>query len=219
MKIRWITWCAIAAFGLAGCNAEGFDSEPSARLGESCGSSDPDRLCLSLKYVVYRDAQGQPVVSEDEALRNLARINAVWNQCDIAFEIEGYQPSTAERYGLRFSTASSAELTNIRRAFMDTRTLLVVTTGTWSGTLGAGSANAWTAMPGSGTYGVVLEEPIGDYPNLIAHELGHYLGLGHVSDVGDVMNAVIYASSTRLTAEQCEVARATARSYWSEMLR
>ena len=54
---------------------------------------------------------------------------------------------------------------------------------------------------------------------LIAHELGHYLNLEHVSDQYNVMNPVVYGNSFNLTDDQCAEARATAISFWSNALR
>ncbi|MCM2279461.1 MAG: matrixin family metalloprotease [Oligoflexia bacterium] len=190
-----------------------------AGLGASCRSTDSTRLCLSLKYVVYKDSSGRPLVSEDDTLKNLEQINSIWSQCGIVFEIGQFLPVTAPDYGLSLNTPTASELGSIRGTFEDATTLLVVTTGTWSGSLGSGSANAWTTMPGGSPLGVVMEESVGTYPNIIAHELGHYLGLDHVSDTGDVMSPVIYASSTALTDGQCGAARDTAVSNWTRMLR
>ncbi len=191
----------------------------STRLGDSCHTSDPAHLCLSLKYVVYENLQAKAIVSGQEALQNLALINKTWLQCNIGFEIGEYLSVDPQKYGLSFNTSSMSELSQIRSEFDDNSTLLVVTTGAWSGSLGAGAANAWTTMPGGGTYGAILEEPVGNYPNIIAHELGHYLNLSHVSDTSDVMNPVIYQGSTQLTTNQCEMARSAASYYWKTMLR
>ncbi|OFZ18492.1 MAG: hypothetical protein A2X94_00685 [Bdellovibrionales bacterium GWB1_55_8] len=189
----------------------------SAKLGESCAGSG--NLCLSIRTVIYKDEQGKPVVSETDTLENLAQINRIWAQCSIAFEIGEYHPVDPRDFGLNFNTSTTAELTGIRQTFGDPAMLVVVTTGAWAGTLGAGAANAWTMMPGGGDYGVVLESIVGTYPNIIAHELGHYLNLGHVSDTTDVMNAIIYQGSTSLTATQCSQARAAAAYYWKSMYR
>jgi hypothetical protein len=67
--------------------------------------------------------------------------------------------------------------------------------------------------------GVVMEQPVGAYPNIIAHELGHYLNLGHVSDSANVMNPIIYSNSTRVDPSQCEAARAAATYWWTNMIR
>jgi hypothetical protein len=73
-----------------------------------------------------------------------------------------------------------------------------------------GTPNAWTAMPGSSPSGTVIEGRVAAYPEMIAHELGHYLNLEHVKDATDLMNPIIYRTSTRLSPDQCENVRKTA---------
>lgn len=189
--------------------------------GESCGGGKPGRLCLALRYVVYRDEAGEDVLSREDALRNLRRINEVWGRCNLAFQIESFEVVAPAEHGLAYRTQGLPELDDIRDAFGDENTLLVATTGPWSrkGSLGRNRANAWTAMPGNGPYGVVLEKSVARYGNIIAHELGHYLNLLHVSDAAELMNPVIYSDSTRITSEGCATARQTARTHWARMLR
>ena len=187
-------------------------------VGPSChGGSD----CLALKYVVYKDSAGVPVVSQDEAIANVQSINQTWSACGISFQMDEFLAVNPVDFGLTFNTANNSELDPIRRAFDGSDTLLVVTTGKWdrTGTLGSTGANAWTNMPGSSALGAILESAVGTYPNIIAHELGHYLNLPHVSDTTDLMNPVIYSTSTRLTSSQCSAALAAVTHYWSAMLR
>ena len=178
-------------------------------------------MCLALKYVVYEDPTAKPVVSQTEALSNLATINSTWSQCNITFQIDQYLPVDPTKSSLAFNTANSSELDSIRKTYEDTSTLLVVTTGTWNraGTLGSTGANAWTNMPGNNIYGAILEATVGTYPLIIAHELGHYLNLDHASDATDLMNPLIYSTSTTLTQFQCTAAQAASRNYWKAMLR
>jgi hypothetical protein len=75
-------------------------------------------------------------------------------------------------------------------------------------------------MPGGGgPFGAILERPVASFANIIAHELGHYLNLYHVSDATDIMNPIIYSSSTKLTSSQCATARSAASFFWSKMYR
>jgi Matrixin len=196
-------------------------SASAAVIGESCASSDPNHLCLALRYVTFRDPNGVPGVSENLAVANVRRVNRVWSACRIGFQIEDYEATNPQDYGLALHIAGYPELDEIRSKFETPDKLLVATTGSWNRTGGLGTtpANAWTAMPGSAPYGIVLEQPVGGYANLVAHELGHYLNLDHVSDKADLMNAVIYDSSVTLTQDQCTTARTTATGVWSSMLR
>jgi hypothetical protein len=186
------------------------------------GGMSGGRLELALKYVSYRDSNSNPVVSALEAEGNVSGVNALWATCDIQFRIEDYEAVDPSPLDLKFDPREFSELPGIRETFSSPNELLVVTTGPWdrTGTLGSATANAWTAMPApTGPFGAVLEEKVGEYSALIAHELGHYLGLSHVPDASDVMNAVIYSSSRKLTPNQCQVARATVGSYWALALR
>ncbi|MGK5082624.1 matrixin family metalloprotease, partial [Bdellovibrionota bacterium FG-1] len=190
-------------------------------VGDSCQSSDPQHLCVALKYVPYLDGNGAPVVTSAQAIANVTAINKVWAQCNIGFQIDEFVPANPKDFGFSFQTANLSELDPIRTAFDDDHTLLVVTTGTWnrSGTLGNTGANAWTNMPGSGPYGAILEQPVGTNANIVAHELGHYLNLDHVSNLPQLMNPIIYDTSTQLTATECATARSAVTGYWKKMMR
>ena len=106
----------------------------------------------------------------------------------------------------------------IRTPFQDEKYLVVVNTGAWDhGSMGP--ANAWTAMPGQSPSGAVLESRVATDSGITAHELGHYLGLDHVNDETDLMNPIIYPSSTLITSEQCQEMRAIATTTRAATLR
>lgn len=201
--------------------AKSVGASPRPSVGESCHSSDPERICLGIKYVVYRDLGGAPVVTRAEALANIRAVNRLFASCAIAFQVDHYLAVDPLGADLRYRTATLPELDDVRSAFEERDSLLVVTTGPWdrSGSLGGTQANAWTAMPGSGLYGTILEASVGTYSNLIAHELGHYLNLEHVNDSRDLMNGITYARSTAMQGSQCATVRATASAYWKRMYR
>ncbi len=192
-------------------------------VGTGCHVEDVNHICIALKYVVYKDPRGTPTVSSENAVKVVAAMNEVWQQCNISFQIERYLEVDPAQYGLSYQTANQSELTTIRQTFMDDHTLLLVTTGTWNraGTLGNYPANAWTSLPyrGGGPFGAVLEKPVGRNGNLVAHELGHYLNLQHVGDENDVMNAIIYSKSLNLYDSQCASARSAAWYFWTRLLR
>jgi hypothetical protein len=190
-------------------------------VGASCHTDDPNHLCLALKYVVYNDSKDTPVVNQQEAIANIKSINSVWNQCNVAFQIDQFLPVDPRDYGLVFNTANYGDLEDIRHEFEDDSTLLVVTTGNWNrnGSLGSTGANAWANMPGNDTLGVILESAVGTYPNLIAHELGHYLNLDHYSSSANLMNPIIYDTSSQLTSSQCNEARSAINYFWKKMKR
>ena len=197
-------------------------SAPPESRKDACGH-DLDRgnpLCLGVRYVVYESADGSPVLSREATEANLEAVNRLWAKCDISFHLGEYQSVASEKYGLSSKPADSSELTEIRKSFEDDSRLLIVTTGNWdrSGTLGSSGANAWTSMPGSFPYGAVIEQSVASFANIIAHELGHYLGLDHSSDKANLMSPLIYDDSIQLTTSECTTARTTTQTYWSQMI-
>ncbi|MDR3607523.1 MAG: hypothetical protein P4M08_09095 [Oligoflexia bacterium] len=191
-------------------------------LGAPCLSDDPDALCLGVKVIAYANpATGIPTLEATDVIRDMQNVNSVWSQCRIGFQVDNYSSVDPARHKLNFDTAESDDLTKIRNNFSTDKSLLLVSTGAWNrhGSLGRTPANAWTAMPGSGLYGAIIEQPVVTTPNMVAHELGHYLNLQHIDDATDLMNPVIYPTSGVLTAEQCDTARSAATTYWSKMLR
>ena len=190
-------------------------------VGTACHGDNTQTFCVGLKYVVYSDSKQKPVVSEAEAISNLSTMNTIWSKCKISFQIDQYLPLDPTQHGLKFNTANDSELDQIRRKFDDGSHFLVVTTGSWnrSGSLGNTGANAWAAMPGDTIAGVILESPVGKYPNIIAHELGHYMNLDHAGDSTNLMSPIIYDTSTSLTTGQCSEAKNALKAYWKAMLR
>ena len=205
-----------------GGNPAGGNARASAlNLGKSCRSKDPNHICIALNWVSFKDASGKPTVSQADAVSNVETVNQVLSQCNVGFQIEGYQELDSAQKGLNFNISNVSDLDSIRNEYATDKALLVVVTGAWNraGSLGSTPANAWTSMPGSGPYGAVLEQPVGNYPNIIAHELGHYLNLDHIDDTSNLMNPVIYTGSKSLDSSQCNTARSAANYFWTSMLR
>jgi hypothetical protein len=194
---------------------------PAAPGEDRCSSNDPDFLCLGIRYVAFKDDSGKPTVTEKQALQTIRETNALWAQCKIGFQIDEYSAVQSAGHGIRHRIGNYAELDDVRSAFADKRELLVAITGKWDrmGSLGDTGANAWTAMPGGPPYGAVLEQSVGTFSNIVAHELGHYLNLYHSNDSTELMNPTIYTRSKTITPQQCAVARKTASSSWAGMLR
>ena len=192
---------------------------PAHRTGLPCADSDPTHLCVAVKVVSYQDSAGRPILSQAQAQANLSGVNQLWSQCHVQFTLESYQAVAASSFGLPYSPTEQDALADVRSTFENSDTLLVTATGQWSGTLGAGAANAWTELPATGPFGVVMEASVSSVSGLLAHELGHYLDLQHTSDVYNVMNPTVFANSINIIDSQCSTARATAISFWGAALR
>jgi hypothetical protein len=226
---------ALTAIALTGCDSGGAAGQDAGTVGSSqvntstgsgdnnglvtpsCVSSDPNHICLAVQFVSYKDSNGTPVANVSQVNTILGTMNKLWSQCNIGFQVEKYEQVDPTQVGLSYGAASQSETDQIRNAYgTEKNMLLAVNTGPW-GT----AVNAWTNMPGNAPYGAVMEQSIVDYGNgiIYAHEFGHYLGLDHVSDQSDLMNAIIYTSSTTLTSDQCATARAAATGIWSAMTR
>ena len=200
-------------------------------VGASCGNSASSEVMqnvsmtqedlLAVKYVAYADSTGTPAVSRAQAQANLDQANRLFAPCKIQFTLEDYVAANSLSYGLAYQPSELDDMDKIREDFADDSTLLVTTTGTWdrSGTLGNTHANAWTSVPGSAPFGVIVERPVGNYSNLIAHELGHYVGLFHRSETDNLMSPIIYQTSTQVTDQQCLQAKTAIQVNWKKMLR
>ncbi|MGK5085259.1 hypothetical protein WDW37_18380 [Bdellovibrionota bacterium FG-1] len=194
---------------------------PFVQAFESCHSDDSRQICLGVKYVVYQGLNGRIEIDHKIAENNLKLVNLIWKRCDLSFQVDEFLQVKPLDFGLRYQAADFSDLEHVRNTFGSDRSLLVVTTAAWdrSSALGKTTANAWTTMPGSRPLGIVLEQGVGAFGNIIAHELGHYLNLYHFPDENDVMSSIIYSRSRDLSSAQCELARNTVRTYWAKMLR
>jgi hypothetical protein len=191
--------------------------------GASCETADsktPQR-CLAVQYVAYTQDGGLSTVDAAQARTNLKVANTIWSQCGVSFTLERFLTPEPSTLGLKQNPSESSELPEIRKAFESDEQLLVVTTGNWnrSGSLGSTGANAWATVPGTFPTGIVLEDSVGTFGNIVAHELGHLLGLDHSSVKTNLMSPLIYDNSNQLTSSDCETANQTIDLYWRPMLR
>ncbi len=182
-------------------------------IGPSCVSSDANQICIGVKAVSYT-SNGQPTYTEDQAVATIQGINDLWKQCNVAFQLEEYQAVNPADYGLTNGSDSQGEAGTVRSDFSDDKTFLLAATGSWNS-----SYIAWTQMPGAGPYGSVFDVNYATDAITVAHEFGHYLGLDHVSDQGNIMYPQVYPNDTAFTSDQCSLARSTAASYWQAMMR
>ena len=182
------------------------------------------RICLAVKTVVFLMDAGIPVLSQNDAENNILRANELWAQCGIGFRLEVYLQVHPREVGLPARPASFQDMNQVRATFQDSRRLLIATTEVFdrTGPLSAPEsvqACGWTAMPRNPPYGVVIESLCGFLSPVVAHELGHFLGLVHDSDPHNIMNPRATDSSTVLSPLQCARARQTASESWRMMER
>ena len=214
------TIAALAACEGAGGSSAGLGRNPNGAgkvvTGESCEGHASDQYCIGVKYVVYKDSSGTAVSSAADAAENVRVTNGIWKQCGIAFQIEKYEEVNPADFDLPYGGPSAESQTQAsRRAFAEEGSFLVVTTGAWGVT-----KNAWTNAPGVAPYGAIMEGGIAKgYGEIYAHELGHYLGLDHVSDPRNLLSPVIAPNSVNMTDDQCANSRAMAKDFWGKMLR
>jgi hypothetical protein len=179
-----------------------------------CVSSDPNRICLSLKIVSYQDSNGATSINRADANTLVQQINNIWNTCNIAFELDQYESVDPTTVGLSYGGASESQLNSIRSQYSDSTSMLVAVPGPWTG-----RTIAWTSMPGGGPFGTIVESQYGHNPMTVGHELGHYQGLYHISDSSNLMNPYIGSNTSALNTSQCNTARQTDQSDWQRMMR
>ncbi len=183
-------------------------------IGDSCQSDDPERLCIALRYVSYEEDNGTVVVSRKLAIEQIRQVNALWAQCGIAFQIESYETVNPHGFGLHFGPRSEDETYQIRKRYAQDSSFLVVTTGEWSS-----YAVAWTEPPANETHGAILSGAVAGDPEILGHELGHYMNLDHPVEApkevrSNLMNWRVYTDSHTLTAKQCNAARESVALSW-----
>ena len=191
-------------------------SAPEKPAAESCRNKDPEHLCIGLKYVAYKSAEGVPTATPAEALQLTLAMNAVWSQCGIAFQLERYQAVDPVEKGLLYNTGGFGDQDAIRAAFDDDIRFVIIATGPWNR---GNNTVAWTQAPGGAHYGVVADQGVATDANVMAHELGHYLSLDHVQNPADLMSPVVYPNSNSLDPSQCAAARNSGLNYWPHMSR
>lgn len=221
-KARWVGRAKVSLLGWIAWAMLGCQLPAGPRTGSaSCSGLGEDHSCLALRIVSFADGAGRAVVDRTQAEANVSEINALWQACGIQFVLESYQQVAPVEVGLAYSPGQFVELDVIRGNFAAEGQVLIVATGPWAmgSPLRAYGANAWSTGPVASAPGTVVESSMAQFANLLAHELGHSLGLGHVNDARDVMNPVVYFQSTSLYADQCALARDSLTQFWGAALR
>ena len=189
-------------------------SLPTPPQEPTCVSTDSHSICIAVKVVSYKDSRGVPALSQKGAEIVVQEISDIWKACDIGFQVEEYVAIDPTAYGLQYGAGSANELQQIRQKFSNDKTFFLGVTGSWTT-----SAIAWTALPGGGPYGAVVDADYAADRVAVGHEIGHYQGLDHNNTSGNLMYPIVYSNDTTLTTAQCNFARQTDQVYWQAMLR
>jgi hypothetical protein len=181
----------------------------------SCVSSDPTHTCIGLKIVSYENSDGVTDMTEAQAVTLVNGINAIYSQCNIAFQLEVYQSVNPTTLGLPYSPNWETQTDAVRTAFADKTRFVIEAVGPWTT-----ATIAVTTMPGSGLYGSVVEQQYAKNPITVTHELSHYEGLYDESSDSNNLESLYYSpEATQLTAAQCATSESINKQYWSKMLR
>jgi hypothetical protein len=170
--------------------------------------------CLALKFIAYRSGSQDPTLEKIEADALVGGMNRVWKPCGIGFTLEWFEIVDPTAYRLAYSPDWRTESQRIRETFADPERFLIVAVGPWNI-----STIAVTQMPGTGPYGVLVEEDFATNELTVGHELGHYMGLYHYRNTTNLMNPYIGSDTEALTPSQCEIARDTNVRFWTPMQR
>lgn len=200
-----------------------------AALGGGCDEDGtagpaPETLVLDVRVHLLQSSASESLtttLSEDEIRRLFDRVDAVWDQAGIQWRIESFILEPAPN-GAEFEAFLRGEAP----AGFDLASVIPrqnLTEGRWDvffiRVLGAGSGGIYfpgipaVLQPEVDPFGVRGLE--GALTRILAHELGHSLGLGHVPcpPEGNLMAPNCPAPDrTRLRQDQITAARAQARS-------
>ncbi len=179
----------------------------------SCVTTDLNHQCIGLKIESYENSSGV-LLPEADASTLVIGMNSIWSTCNIGFQLEKYESVDPTTRGLAFNSDWQNDGSQVRSAFAESDKFLVVVVGALTG-----STIAVTEMPGGGPYGTLVESLFARNPMTVGHELGHYMGLYHVTDDTNLMNPYIGPNTSSLTSSQCQTARATNTANWPQMMR
>jgi len=156
--------------------------------GRSAAGSAGNTRSVDLQPVVFRTGPADPSPTGGSWVRRFGPSNTIWGKLGVTFN--DASPVAIDNATLKVAGSDRAERDSIRATHADASRVCVFLTDNdlkdagGGGTVGGGAAGAKIALSDRGTSNTLL-----------AHELGHVLGLGHpTADADD--NTVMSPSSS-----------------------
>ncbi len=177
-------------------------------------SAQAETLTIAVKVVSLSTRFGNAILKERRAVRTLRKASKLWAPCDISFLLEDYSQSefgTSESNKMR----SEDDIRRVLNFAQSSDQAVIVAAGDFEDEL---MSVGGLTMKDSG--GIVLSKMYASDKIMLAHELGHLLGLQHeIYDGGNLMYVAPNGSSNELTAAQCATARRAAQNRLARTLR
>lgn len=196
---------ATIVFGLAGC--ENWMDTPF--------EDRPENLSFGVITVSIRPSVGEePNLSLDKAHQEVLDAHQLWNtQCGISIEHSAHLVVTADGQEILSETQDRGETHDLMSYFYDPhyfKAVFVNSIGVANGYEEAATGGI-AGYPGDEWATLLAKSWTGDF--VLAHELGHQLGLGHAEDGPGVTASNLMfpvyngAPSPKLLPEQCAIAK------------